>query len=91
MNTMKCQLTDNDSGTDTVIPCVVEAYNGKIWIRPEGYGTQSAYDGEGFPILVEYYDNSIRVVVWSDINSGDPTINVKLDGALESKRKPDTN
>ena len=88
---MKCKLWDSWSDDPTCVPFEIESEGGVIWIRPEGYGTADCEDGEGFPIKIEYYDKSIRVVVWGDINSADPTVNVKLDDALESKRLVDTN
>lgn len=85
------ELQDLDTGDKTTVPCTIDMDNGAIWIRPHGYGEASSEDGYGFPIKIEYYDKSVRVVVWGDINSCDPTVNVKLDGALESKRLVDTN
>ena len=85
------ELRDLNTGDKTTVPCTIDMGNGQIWIRPHGYGEASSQDGHGFPIQIEYYDKSVRVVVWGDINSSDPTVNVKLDGALESKRLVDTN
>lgn len=84
--TIKYDLRDTWNGDENTVPCIVEMQNGTIWIRPEGYGDCGSQDGCGFPIKIEYYDKSVRVVVWGDINKEDPTVNVKLDDARESCR-----
>jgi hypothetical protein len=84
---IKCDLQDFHTGDKTLIPCTIELKNGSIYIRPEGYGDCGTEDGFGCPVIIEYYEGSIRVVVWGDINSEDPTVNVKLDNAHESKRR----
>lgn len=88
---IKYDLRDSWTGDKTRIPCTIEMNSGVIWIRPEGYGDCSSQDGHGFPIKIEYYDGSVRVVVWSDINCGDPTADIHLDNARESNRLVDTN
>lgn len=85
------ELRDLHTGDKTTVPCTIEMEHGVIWIRPHGYGDNGSEDGYGFPIKIEYYDKSVQVLVWGDINSCDPTVKVKLDDALESKRLVDTN
>lgn len=79
-------LRNNWDGDPNPVPCVIELCNGVIWIRPEGYGDCGSQDGHGFPIKIEYYDKSVSVLVWGDINQEDPTVKVKLDDARESCR-----
>jgi len=89
MNTIKYDLRDNNTDDKTVIPCTIELENGVIYIRPEGYGDCGTEDGYGCPVLIEYYEGSLRVVVWNDINQEDPMV-LKLDNAHESKRSVNT-
>jgi hypothetical protein len=88
---IKYDLKDFHTGDKTVVPCTIELSNGIIWIRPEGYGDCGSQDGYGFPIKIEYYDGSVRVLVWEDINIEDPTVRSNLDNARESNRLVDTN
>lgn len=85
----KVNLTDGHTDDKTVVPCDVEIGSGAILIRPEGFGDCSSQDGHGWPIVVEYYQGSVRVHVWSDINNCDPTHSIVLDGAKESLRNTD--
>ena len=87
---IKYDLWDGWSGDKTLVPCTIDLSNGVIWIRPEGHGDCTSQDGYGFPIKIEYYEGSVRVVVWGDINSEDPTANMRLDNAHESKRLVNT-
>jgi hypothetical protein len=69
------------------IKASVSCCNGRnIEIKVEGYGDPNSVDGEGSPILIEYADGKLRVVVWPDINVEEPII-IELDGAKESNRK----
>ena len=68
--------------------------DGKIKIGPsgieigfEGYGEATAAIGQGFPIYIELVGSQPRVLVWSDINQEDPTHNISLIEAMESKFK----
>lgn len=56
-------------------------------IGAEGYGEMTANPGEGHPILVEYHEGKLRVLIWADINQEDPTDIIDLSGALESNRE----
>jgi len=58
-----------------------------IFVMPKGYGDCASQDGHGTPVMIEYYEGDLRVLVWSDINQEDPTYILSLDKALESKRK----
>lgn len=57
-----------------------------VGIAVEGYGDHYSKDGEGIPILMEYYDGKLRLLVWSDINSEDPTHIIDMDKAREDNR-----
>jgi len=60
---------------------------GQICIGVEGYGEKNAYVGNGTPIVVEVYQGTLRVIVFGDINSEEPTEIISLDGAKESHRE----
>jgi hypothetical protein len=64
----------------------IEAENGKIYISPNGYGDASSEDGHGCPIIIEHWNNELRVVVWADINQEDPTHIISLENAKEINR-----
>jgi hypothetical protein len=64
----------------------IEATCQGIAIRPEGYGEKTMEDGYGSPILIEQCKGSIRVIIWGDINSDEPTHIIKVDGAKEENR-----
>lgn len=58
-----------------------------IEIFIDGYGTKTMQDGHGSPVYIEFYEGSLRVLVWSDINQEDPTHAIALLGAKENKRR----
>jgi hypothetical protein len=61
--------------------------DGLLMIGAEGYGEKTAEDGDGFPIVIEFYDHQWRLMVWGDINSEDPTHVISLEGAREDARE----
>ena len=85
--TVEVELRDIDTNDKRQVPVKVVLQNGALFLRPEGTGDFISQDGHGFPIMLQYYEKSIRLVVWSDINQEDPTHIIPLDGALESARK----
>lgn len=78
------KLQDSITG-ETVNVAVSEGPNG-IEITPEGTATFDS--DQGSPIFIESYDGKLRIHVWSDINSEDPTHTIELDGALTKNRHP---
>jgi hypothetical protein len=56
-------------------------------IAPCGYGDHYSEDGTGSPILLEFVNGVPRLLVWADINEGDPTHVIDLGGASESLRR----
>lgn len=78
-----------DDSTNKCLKASAKFVNGKLLIRVEGYGDSSSYDGEGEPVVIEFFDNKINVVVWSDINKEDPTHKIDLENAKEKYRKKD--
>ena len=85
---MKCLLKSKGESNRPALPINVEHTDGEfIEIRPEGYGECEAIDGGGAPVLIELYDGELRVLVFGDIHSPDPTHTISLEGAKESLRK----
>jgi hypothetical protein len=68
---------------------VVEGGDRGIAIRIEGYGDLGSAEGHGTPILLERHEGRLRLVIWDDINQEEPTAIIGLEGARESKRKPE--
>lgn len=57
-----------------------------INICPTGYGDSNSEPGHGAPIYLELYEGELRLLVWSDINSEEPTHVISLEGAKENRR-----
>jgi hypothetical protein len=79
-------VEDEDEARNRGRLVTVSATGAGLGIVPEGYGDLCSPDGKGVPILIDYYDGRLRVVVWSDINQEDPTHTIDLEGARESAR-----
>lgn len=56
-------------------------------VRIDGLGQATMETGHGAPIYLELYKGKLKLYVWADINSEDPTHIIDLDGARESARK----
>jgi hypothetical protein len=80
---IKGNLENLNAGDKRKIPIEVILQNGTLLIRFEGSSTEE----DGWPIMFEYYDKSICLHVWSDINNPDPTHVIPMEGALEKNRK----
>jgi hypothetical protein len=65
----------------------IDAENPSLLVRLEGTGDRSSHDGMGWPVLVEIYEGTPRLIVWADINQEDPTHIIDLSGALDSARR----
>jgi hypothetical protein len=55
----------------------------------DGYGVYGCSPGVGGPIYLERYEGRVRLVVWGDINSEEPTHLIDLEGANEALREED--
>ena len=71
---------------DRSVRISVENVNNTIYIKPEGYGYMCSLDNAGIPVLIEIWEDELRVVVWSDINQEDPTHIISLEKAREENR-----
>lgn len=79
-----------DENRTKVIAVEAEQEARSIVIKPEGYGDFHSEDGNGTPILLEFWEGQLRLVVWADINSQDPTHVIDLEGAREDKRNDES-
>lgn len=84
-------LEDFNTGNKKKVPVEAILQNGTLLVRFEGASTEE----DGWPIMLEFYDNSICLHVWSDINEQDPTHVIHMEGALmknkKRQKKTDTN
>lgn len=85
--TVKTFLRDGWNGDPKTIPCDIEHGDNAILIRPDGCGDAGSEAGYGWPVVIEYYEKDVRVLVWADINQQDPTHVISLAGAKESARQ----
>jgi hypothetical protein len=85
---IRVNLVDTHDCT-TSLPATVIIEDGQIWIKAEGYGEQSAEDGEGMPINVELHEGKLKIFAWTDINSADPEEIIDMEGAREDRRSLD--
>lgn len=65
----------------------IKIIDGLVFIQPEGHGVACSSEGEGFPIVVEWYNDKPRIHVWEDINSEDATHRITLENSSEIKRR----
>ena len=84
-------LTDAlDADPDRLeVECRITADPSGIYIRPAGYGDFCSADGEGCPVMLEYYNGEMRVAVWPNINEEDRVDIISLEGAKEDVREDD--
>jgi hypothetical protein len=80
------ELKDVDGSGNSVKGEVVVSPR-HILVKLDGYGEKTAAVGCGQPVLIELTEKGVRVIVWGDINSEEPTSCVSLEGAREEKRK----
>jgi len=78
-----CPKAERASHRDVII----EQVSGSIYLGVEGLGEPQAYPGQGRPVMLEVWDGEIRLIVWADINSDDPTHIIPLTKAAETNRQ----
>ena len=83
--TMTAVISDGDPDHSGRLPVRIVADDQFISIFPTGYGDQASADGYGCPVSIELYEGRLRLIVFADINDGDPTI-IDLEGAREEDR-----
>ena len=74
-----------DDATGKKIKAAVGFDCGKICINIDGYGEKTAAKGFGQPVVIDFFDNKLKVIVWGDIAKEDPTNIIDLKGAKEDK------
>jgi hypothetical protein len=82
---MSFTLFDNDTASDGHLNGSIDL-DGTTWvnIKLNGFSTASSEGSE--IIALELYEGKPMLRVWADINQEDPTHNIDLSGALETKR-----
>jgi len=79
------KLKDLDSGEKLTVTLLNNGIEVAIGI--EGYGDNTSTNGLGVPIVLEFNDGKLRLHVYSNINSEDPTHTISLEGAREDNRE----
>lgn len=87
MNDKKVEITgtmfDNHPDFKRKIKVKVSFNAGSIFISPKGYK-----DGQGGePVMLELYEDKLRVIVWSDPEVEDPTHVIHLEKTRTKKTK----
>ena len=76
------ELKDSVTGETRQVSVKVEDNSLGLAIHPEGTGV---FDGTYAPIVLEFYDGRLRLLVWDNINEQEPKI-IELSQAHESQR-----
>ena len=82
-------LTDTHPEHPGTIRAKLRAGGTSIELYFEDYGVAGALVGHGPPVIIEHWGGELRVIVWADINSEDPTHIISLEGAKETCRAPE--
>lgn len=75
-----------EDGVPITLPVTVRASGGILEVSPRGYGECAAVDGAGAPVVLDLTPDGLKVHVFGDINSEEPTDTVDLEGAREDRR-----
>jgi len=90
LTSLRTKLRDGGEGRENEkLTAIVELTSNSICVGAEGFGECGAANGHGRPVIIELYDGVFRLLVWSDINSEDPTHTIELTGAKEEARSGD--
>lgn len=80
-----------DQATESKKPAITirvkQTSNFFVTVSAPGYGDYDSTDDSGAPIAIEYYGNTLRTLLYADINKSDPEIH-DLWGAAIKRRKP---
>ena len=85
--TVEATLRDTAPDHHGKLDIRIEYSESGINIRPRGYGDATSEPGSGAPIFLELYRGELRLVVWANINSEEPTNVINLEKAREDSRK----
>lgn len=85
LNNFSVLLEDRSNPARNPVAVTINADETGIGIRIEGYGKKDHSPGE--IIIIEVFAGRVQMKVWGDITRHDPTHNIGLDYARESRRK----
>lgn len=83
--TVKMTLADIGNGTGEQ-PVEIVATPLGISIYAKGYGDSWSVEGRGIPIWIDFRNGDLRVYVFGNINSENPTHVISLANAREERR-----
>ncbi len=86
---LETTLIDTDTEHADKLPIKIVALPHGVSIYAEGHGDFGSAEGHGTPVFLELHRGRLRLLVWDDINREDPTHDIDLSGATESRRHPD--
>jgi hypothetical protein len=86
-----CVLKDVIHGQpgEQPVTVAIENHNLALIVHPKGYGVYD--DDDSAPILLERHKGKLRLIVWADINSQEPTHIIDLEGARVDVRQKEEN
>ena len=87
MPPMDLEFFVDDDATGEKKKVRIKIVNGMVLIQPEGHGDATSEDGNGFPIVFEWFNGKPCVHVWADINNEDATHRITLENSSESNRE----
>jgi hypothetical protein len=82
-------LMDADPDHDASLPIRLAGSPHGVSLYALGYGDRTSAEGHGTPLFIEVHCGELRLLVWSDINSEEPTHVIPLGGAREDRRRAD--
>ena len=85
-STLAVMLEDREKPERRRVMTRIEAASTGVEIFSHGYGTACAARGRGSLVFLEIHDERLRLAVWADITSEDPTHVIDLEGARENRR-----
>lgn len=82
----KAEVTVPDAHDDSTRTLTVEVEHGGVAVNIPGYGTADMMPGHGPVVFLEFRSGVPVLCVWADITTDEPTHQIDLSGAAESKR-----
>jgi hypothetical protein len=87
---LETTLIDADSEHAAKLPVKIVASPHGVSIYADGHGDFGSAEGHGTPVFLELHRGRLRLLVWGDINSEEPSHIIDLSGAREDRRQPDS-
>jgi len=82
------RVLDGEENTKEPLDAVVSVGPSGLTIAIKGHGLQEMDDDCNEIIHLDYFQGKLSLLVWSDINSPEPTHTIPLEGAKLTNRKP---